>query len=71
VARAPGDAVIAMARAAFVNTRCQCNHAKKAGMAFCIDCYAGLPKEMQRGLWKRFGRGLEEAYAAAKEWLQQ
>ena len=49
--------------------RCVCHKAKKPRMAFCGDCFHGLPPAMQKALYRRIGSGFEEAYQAAKEWM--
>lgn len=48
-----------------------CNSEKKPNTAFCYHCYFVLPAELSKALYRRFGAGFEEAYAAAKEWLTQ
>lgn len=45
--------------------RCQCGRMKRSKQTFCLKCYRALPLEMQRALYRRFGAGYEEAYAAA------
>lgn len=52
-----------------VARRCLCGKSKGVKMAFCGDCFHGLPAAMQKALYKRLGSGFEEAYAAAKAWL--
>jgi hypothetical protein len=39
-----------------------CAGAKKPGMSFCRSCYADLPVNMARALYKRVGQGYEEAF---------
>ena len=34
-------------------------------MSFCVECCFELPASMRRALYRRFGEGYEEAYAAA------
>ena len=44
---------------------CFCGSHKKSMHAFCISCYKGLPKEIQKDLYLRIGDGYEEAYEDA------
>lgn len=46
-------------------TSCVCGRAKASGNTFCGACYRRLPQDMRRALYRRLGRGYEEAYAAA------
>jgi predicted amidophosphoribosyltransferase len=47
-----------------------CRQPKEANNAFCMKCYRKLPKHLQSELWRRFGFGFEEAYCAARNYLQ-
>lgn len=40
---------------------CQCGRAKKAGRPFCLPCFRVLPAAVQKGLYRRIGRGYEAA----------
>jgi len=55
--------------AILVSTRCCCHKSKNVRQSFCVNCYACLPMDMQRALYKRIGQGFQEAYAAARAWL--
>jgi hypothetical protein len=46
-------------------TVCRCGRNKQARQTFCGGCYRALPRAMQLALYRRFGSGYEEAYAAA------
>lgn len=49
---------------------CFCKRVKTPGETFCKWHYFSLPADMKRALYKRLGAGYEEAYAAAKEFLE-
>lgn len=42
-----------------------CGAPKHSGKCFCYGCFKSLSHSLQRGLYKRFGAGYEEAYDAA------
>jgi len=48
---------------------CFCGRNKKSGKAFCYRCFAELPHDMRRALYKRIGDGYEAAYDAAVNYL--
>jgi len=48
-----------------------CGGPKRQRMSHCAGCYRRLPRQMQMDLYKRFGKGYEEAFAAATAWLRQ
>ena len=48
-----------------------CRLPKETRNAFCMKCYRRLPKPLQSALWRRFGFGFEEAYAAARNYLHE
>lgn len=48
---------------------CQCGRRKKPGHPLCGTCYFELPKDMRRDLWLPVGRGYEEAYDSAVQYL--
>ena len=48
---------------------CVCGGFKKSGLSVCRECWAKLPPEMQQALYRRIGRGYEQAYEAAVEYL--
>lgn len=48
---------------------CRCGTPKRPMMTLCGKCYRALPREMQLALYRRVGKGYEEAYAAAAGWL--
>ena len=48
-----------------LGTRCRCGKEKGKMMSFCVECCFELPASMRRALYRRFGEGYEEAYAAA------
>jgi hypothetical protein len=50
---------------------CRCGAAKLRKTAFCQACYGALPMRLRRALWRKLGRGFEEAYQAAVEWLEE
>jgi hypothetical protein len=54
----------------FLGERCACGAPKQSRMSHCRGCYRSLPKAMQSALWRRFGEGYEEAFAASVEWLR-
>ncbi len=41
---------------------CRCGQPKGKEKTFCQKCYFSLPRIMQLSLFKRVGRGYEEAY---------
>jgi len=53
----------------YKSDECLCGRPKARRYAFCFRCYASLPRDMQRALWRRFGQGYEEAYDAAAVYL--
>lgn len=50
-------------------TACRCGRTKQPRQTFCRGCYYSLPVPTRRALYRRFGKGYEEAYAAAAEHL--
>ena len=52
------------------SNECACGSYKKEGNSFCFRCYRGLPNDMQKALYNRFGNGYEEAYDDAVGWLK-
>lgn len=50
---------------------CVCGKPKVRKTAFCGTCYARLTEKLKQGLWQRIGRGFEQAYEAARDWLKQ
>ncbi len=48
---------------------CQCGRTKKSRMSFCYSCYRSLPRDIQRALYARIGKGYEEAYEEAVDCL--
>lgn len=44
---------------------CRCGRRKGARKTFCPTCFARLPRDLQRPLYRRIGEGYEEAYEAA------
>ena len=44
---------------------CRCGRAKRPMQSFCWQCYSALSLPTQNALYRRFGNGYEEAYAAA------
>lgn len=55
----------------FMGDVCSCGKPKKRGRSFCGRCYFTLPEPMRNTLFARFGRGYEENYEAAKDWLRE
>lgn len=56
----------------FLGTECSgCGGAKNPKMSHCSRCYYKLPKTMQKDLYKRFGEGYEEAFAASRAYLAE
>ena len=49
---------------------CRYGRVKVPRQTFCAECYRALPVAMQRALYRRFGQGYEEAYAAAVAYLR-
>jgi nicotinamide riboside kinase len=47
------------------STVCRCGRVKRARQTFCAECYRALSRKLQVGLYRRFGSGYEESYAAA------
>jgi len=52
------------------SNECACGSYKKEGNSFCYKCYSGLPDDMQKALYQRFGNGYEIAYDDAIGWLK-
>lgn len=48
---------------------CMCGKPKKKNFSFCWTCFQRLPEEMRKSLYRRMGRGYEEAYDAAVRYL--
>lgn len=48
---------------------CQCGPNKKPGRSFCYGCYKALPKDIQKGLYRRIYDGYEQAYDEAVKFL--
>ena len=48
---------------------CQCGRHKQPGRAVCFKCYARMPDEMRRTLYRRVGAGFEAAYEDAYKFL--
>ena len=55
--------------AELTTTRCRCGKGKASGKSFCYFCFAKLPQDQKKALYKRFGAGYEEAYTAAVKTL--
>jgi len=53
-----------------LNHRCACGGSKSRSRAFCGACYTALPAQLRNRLWSRIGRGFEEAYEEATNWLK-
>ena len=51
--------------------QCRCGNRKRHNQTFCWGCYKQLPREMQADLYRRFGLGYEEAYAAAVKYFEE
>ncbi len=39
-----------------------CKDRKESGQAFCVRCYKSLPLPMQRKIWRKFGKGYDDAF---------
>ncbi len=52
-------------------TTCQCGRPKKSRKSFCGSCYAALPMELRRSLYRRIGAGYEAAFDSAAIWLRE
>jgi len=50
---------------------CFCGQTKKSGFSFCFNCYKKLTKEMQKDLYKKIGKGYEQAYDEAFLYLKE
>jgi hypothetical protein len=48
---------------------CQCGRHKQPGRAVCFKCYARLPDDKRRALFRRVGAGFEAAYEDAYRFL--
>jgi hypothetical protein len=54
----------------FLGNECAaCGGFKRTRMSHCGICYHRLPLEMQSTLYRRFGDGYEDAFAASTAWL--
>ena len=54
----------------FLGTECSgCGGVKVSKRSHCSKCYYRLPKQMQSDLYKRFGEGYEQAFAASQKYL--
>ena len=51
-------------------TECRCGSEKQPDKTFCTKCYWSLPKSMRSDLYKRVGRGYEQAYERAVKFLE-
>lgn len=51
-------------------TVCRCGNQKRHGNSFCVSCYMRLPVELKKRLYQRIGKGYEEAYFEAEEFLR-
>lgn len=51
------------------SARCRCGFPKVPARTFCGPCYWALPRGLQKGLYKKLGRGYETAYAGAAAYL--
>lgn len=54
----------------FEGTRCRCGARKMRRQSFCRRCYYSLPKKLRINLYRRIGRGYEEAYQVAVDYLE-
>lgn len=55
----------------FLGAECAgCGGKKRPKMSHCRNCYYALPRHMQLALYRRFGSGYEEAFAASTKFLQ-
>jgi hypothetical protein len=50
-------------------TKCRCGKKKRANTSFCGGCYRRLSPRMRSRLYQLFGRGYEEAYEQACDYL--
>lgn len=50
-------------------SRCRCGASKQPDRTFCGPCYRALPESLQKGLYKRVGRGYENCYTSAAAYL--
>lgn len=48
---------------------CMCGKTKKSAFSFCWTCYQKLPADMQKALYRKMGKGYEQAYDAANAFL--
>lgn len=71
VERTIGSKNIHRGLVALVVTICRCDRRKKKGMSFCPPCYRRLPLEMRNALYRRLGKGYEEAYDDAVKYLEK
>ena len=51
--------------------KCYCGAKKAMQQTFCRPHYSSLPGRMRSMLYQRFGQGYEEAYTAARQWLEE
>lgn len=47
-----------------------CGGTKRSMMSHCRRCYYALPPQKRQALYKRFGRGYEEAYEDSLRYLE-
>jgi hypothetical protein len=59
------------ARALFKTERCWCGGHKKVTQSVCSRCWWKLDSEQRDSLYQRIGKGFEEAYEAAIEFLRR
>ena len=49
---------------------CRCGQEKIVEKAFCYPCFKNLPLNLQEPLYRFIGRGFEQAYDEALEYLK-
>lgn len=55
--------------AELLGSECRCGEWKQPSQTLCRRCYRELPVPMRNALYRLFGEGYEEAYAAAATYL--
>ena len=50
---------------------CACDRPKQPQHSFCTRCFAKLPPEMRRNIYRALGHGYEDAYEAAHKYLEE
>ena len=57
--------------AMLTGAKCRCGAKKRGGRALCDRCFTKLPVKMKLSLFKRSGKGFEEAFETVEKFLDQ